>query len=257
MREKPKCLYWILSTISIISLVALFILIVYLYKFKNDSILLSLYSVWIGIVSGILFGALISLIVQFINDNTSEKDLLNRKKLIRERELNILSQQLSNFLSFYHDNERYLCDNYKIKNSLINGQIDIHIVHSNMKFLFKIYKRANKKNKHLIENYLLISNQITEEYNKLIELLNKKYVEFNNINIDLNYEVFSEEEINSLKLIPLFTHSYNDNFYSLIDDLLKIVKIFDLKIDYESNIWWSILAILLSDDLDLSKLKIK
>ena len=88
-------------------------------------------------------------------------------------------------------------------------------------------------------------------------MLNKKCVEFNNINIDLNYEVFSEEEINSLKLIPLFTHSYNDNFYSLIDDLLKIVKIFDLKIDYESNIWWSILAILLSDDLDLSKLKIK
>lgn len=257
MREKPKCLYWILSTISIISLVALVILIIYLYKFKNDSILLSLYSVWIGIVSGILFSALISLIVQIINDNTSEKDLINRKKLIREREINILSQQLSNFLSFYHDNESCLRDKYKIKNSLINGQLDIDIVHSNMQFLFRIYKRANKKNRYLIENYLLISNQIKEEYNKLIELLNKKCVEFNNINIDLNYEVFSEEEINSLKLIPLFTHSYNNNFCSLIDDLLKIVKIFDLKIDYESNIWWSILAILLSNDLDLSKLKIK
>ena len=111
MRRKPKSLYWILSITSILTFIALIILIIYLYKFKDNNTLLSLFSVWVGLTSGLLFSALISLIVQIINDKINEYDLLNRSRLIRQREMNILANELSNFLSFYHINEQALLNN--------------------------------------------------------------------------------------------------------------------------------------------------
>ena len=125
MRRKPKSLYWILSITSILTFIALIILIIYLYKFKDNNTLLSLFSVWVGLTSGLLFSALISLIVQIINDKINEYDLLNRSRLIRQREMNILANELSNFLSFYHINEQALLNNYGIKNSLVNNKTDI------------------------------------------------------------------------------------------------------------------------------------
>ncbi len=81
MSKRPKCLYWILSILSVSSFLALIALIVCLYTFKADSILLAIFSVWISIVSGLLFSSIVSLIVQIINDNTNQKDILQRKQL--------------------------------------------------------------------------------------------------------------------------------------------------------------------------------
>lgn len=255
MRERPKCLYWILSVFSVISLVALVTLVVFLYKFKDNATLLGIFSAWISIVSGLLFSAIVSLVVQIINDNVSKKEILNRKALIRKREIDILSREMSLFLSFYHDTESCLLQKYKLEDSLVDNNLDANIVHSNMRTLSNVYKRANKQNKVFIENYLLISHTVKEQYNRVIELINKKRVEFDNINIDMNFQIFSKEEIESLKLIPLYVKEYNDNLYSCIENFIKIVNIFNLEINFDDNMWLSLIAILMSDDIDLTNLK--
>ncbi len=253
MAKKFKKSYLIFILISIISTIALVGLIIFLYKSKEDSTLLSIYSCWISIVASILFSTVISFIVQIINDFRVIKDFLNRKELIRSREIGILTNEMSNFLSLYHDNEIFLIDKYKIKDSLVSNQLSIDIIQQNMHFLSKKLNRANKKIKIFIENYLLISDNIKTEYNKVVELLNKKRVEFENINIDLNFEVFSKKEIDSLKLIPVFVNEYNDNIYTLIDSFLKIVKIFDIQINFENNKWLTLIALLLTDNLKFEK----
>jgi len=227
-------------------------LIIHLYE-TSDSYWSTIYSSWISIVSSILFSTIISFIVQVINDLRARKDILSRKELIRSREIESLTNEMSNFLSLYHDNEIFLLDKYKIKDSLESNQLSIDVIQENMRVLNQKLNRANKKNKIFIENYLLISDNIKAEYNKVIELLNKKRVEFENINIDLNFEVFSKKEIDSLKLIPVFVNEYNDNIYTLIDSFLKIVKIFDIQINFENNKWLTLIALLLTDNLKFEK----
>ena len=253
MAKKFKKSYLFFIVISIISALALVGLLISLYKLKNNSVLLSIYSCWISIVASILFSTVISFIVQLINDFRAIKDILSRKELIRSREIGILTNELSNFLSLFHDNEVILIDKYKIKDSLLNKQLNINIIKDNMHILSKKLSRASKQNKVLIENYLLISDNIKIEYNKVIELLNKKRLEFENINIDLNFEVFTKTEIESLKLIPVFVNEYNENIYTLIESLLQIVTIYDIQINFQNNKFLTLMALLLSDSLKSDK----
>lgn len=252
MAKKFKLSYLTLILLTAIFSIVLISLVIQLYN-THDSYWLTIYSSWISIVASILFSTIISFIVQIINDFRARKDILSRKELIRSREIGILTNEMSNFLSLYHDNEIFLIDKYKIKDSLISNQLSIDIIQENMLILSKKLNRANKKNKIFIENYLLISDNIKTEYNKVVELLNKKRVEFENINIDLNFEVFTKKEIDSLKLIPVFVNEYNDNIYTLINSFLKIVKIFDIQINFENNKWLTLIALLLTDNLKLEK----
>ena len=109
---------------------------------------------------------------------------------------------------------------------------------------------SNKENLSCIENYLLISENTKNQYNKVVELLNNKRQEYENINIDLNIEVFSEKELNSLNVIPIIVNEYNNNRYTLIDSFIKIIDSFDLKINFDNNKWWNILALLLTYNPD-------
>ena len=252
MAKKFKLSYLTFILLTAIFSIVLISLVIQLYN-THDSYWLTIYSSWISIVASILFSTIISFIVQIINDFRARKDILSRKELIRSREIGILTNEMSNFLSLYHDNEIFLIDKYKIKDSLISNQLSIDIIQQNMHFLSKKLNQANKKIKIFIENYLLISDNIKTEYNKVVELLNKKRVEFENINIDLNFEVFSKKEIDSLKLIPVFVNEYNDNIYTLIDSFLKIVKIFDIQINFENNKWLTLIALLLTDNLKFEK----
>lgn len=252
MAKKFKLSYLTFILLTAIFSIVLISLVIQLYN-THDSYWLTIYSSWISIVASILFSTIISFIVQIINDFRARKDILSRKELIRSREIGILTNEMSNFLSLYHDNEIFLMDKYKIKDSLVSNQLSIDIIQQNMHFLSKKLNRSNKKIKIFIENYLLISDNIKTEYNKVVELLNKKRVEFENINIDLNFEVFSKKEIDSLKLIPVFVNEYNDNIYTLIDSFLKIVKIFDIQINFENNKWLTLIALLLTDNLKFEK----
>ena len=252
MAKKFKLSYLTFILLTAIFSIVLISLVIQLYN-THDSYWLTIYSSWISIVASILFSTVISFIVQVINDLRARKDILSRKELIRSREIEVLTNEMSNFLSLYHDNETFLLDKYKIKDSLVSNQLSIDVVQQNMRVLSKKLNRANKKNKIFIENYLLISNNIKTEYNKVIELINKKRVEFENINIDLNFEVFTKKEIESLKLIPAFANEYNDNLYTLIDVFLNIVKIFDIHINFENNKWLTLIALLLTDNLKLEK----
>lgn len=252
MAKKFKLSYLTFILLTAIFSIVLISLVIQLYN-THDSYWLTIYSNWISIVASILFSTIITFIVQILNDFRARKDILSRKELIRSREIGILTNEMSNFLSLYHDNEIFLMDKYKIKDSLVSNQLSIDIIQQNMHFLSKKLNRSNKKIKIFIENYLLISDNIKTEYNKVVELLNKKRVEFENINIDLNFEVFSKKEIDSLKLIPVFVNEYNDNIYTLIDSFLKIVKIFDIQINFENNKWLTLIALLLTDNLKFEK----
>ena len=252
MAKKFKLSYLTFILLTAIFSIVLISLVIQLYN-THDSYWLTIYSSWISIVASILFSTIISFIVQIINDFRARKDVLSRKELIRSREIGILTNEMSNFLSLYHDNEIFLIDKYKIKDSLVSNQLSIDIIQQNMHFLSQKLNRANNKIKIFIENYLLISDNIKTEYNKVVELLNKKRVEFENINIDLNFEVFTKKEIDSLKLIPVFVNEYNDNIYTLIDSFLKIVKIFDIQINFENNKWLTLIALLLTDNLKFEK----
>lgn len=211
---------------------------------------MGIFSAWISIISGLLFSAVISLIVQVINDNISVRELEHKKTQIRLREINIISQELSNFISFFHDTELFLMKKYKIKDSLEGGNLNINIIQENMKHLHNAKKKANKENLSCIESYLLISENTKNQYNKVVELLNNKRQEYENINIDLNTKVFSEKELNSLNVIPIIVNEYNNNRYTLIDSFIKIIKSFDLKINFDNNKWWNILALLLTCNPD-------
>ena len=248
MRKRPKSLYWILSTISSLSFVALIALMFCLYKYKSNATLLGIFSVWISIIAGLTFSAVISLIVQVINDNANKNDILERKDAIRKREISILSREISLFLSIYHYNEKELLKKYKIQDSLSNNNLDSNIVHSNMQILNRYFKRANQQNKVLIENYLLLSRSIQEQYNKVVDLLCKKRIEYENINIDFNFEIFSKEELEILKIIPLYIKEYNDNVFLSIDNFTKIVDIFKLEINFDDFMWLSLIAVLISND---------
>jgi len=120
-----------------------------------------------------------------------------------------------------------------------------------MKTLNKVYKKANVQNKAFIENYLLISDPIKVQYNKVIELINKKRVEFDNINIDMNFQIFSKEELDVLNLIPLYVKDYNDNLYTCLENFIKIVNTYNLEINFDDNMWLSLIAVLLSDNIAL------
>ncbi|MBQ7351242.1 MAG: hypothetical protein IJW59_00020 [Clostridia bacterium] len=250
MTRKPKLLYWILSATSILSIITLIALLVCLYVYQEDSTWMGIFSAWISIISGLLFSAVISLIVQVINDNISVRELEYKKTQIRLREINIITQELSNFISFFHDTELFLMNKYKIKDSLEGGNLNINIIQENMKHLHNVKKKANKENLSCIENYLLISENTKNQYNKVVELLNNKRQEYENINIDLNTEVFSEKELNSLNVIPIIVNEYNNNRYILIDSFIKIIESFDLKINFDNNKWWNILALLLTYNPD-------
>jgi len=151
MRKRPICLYWILSLISIVSFIALIVLVICLHNYKNDAVLLGLFSAWTSIVSGLLFSAIISLIVQAINDNANKNDIMERKEAIRNRELNILSREMSLFLSIYHYNEKELLKKYKIQDSLSNNNLDSNIVHSNMNIQTNILREQINKTKPLLK----------------------------------------------------------------------------------------------------------
>ncbi len=247
MKNKPKSLYWILSIVSGVSFLILIALIICMYCFKDDATLLAVFSAWISIVSGLLFSSIISLIVQIINDNVSERDFLQRKESKRTKEINLLSREISLFLSFYYDNESYLLQKYNLKESLVDGNLNSDIIRYNMKILNKAYNKANKQDKVFIENYLLLSDYIKEQYNKVVDILNKKREEFDNINIEMNSQVFSYEEIESLKIIPLYVKSYNENLYTCIEDFIKLVNIFNLKMDFNDNKWLSLIALILTN----------
>ena len=144
--------------------------------------------------------------------------------------------------------KKELLKKYKIQDSLSNNNLDSNIVHSNMQILNRYFKRANQQNKAIIENYLLLSESIQEQYNKVVDLLCKKRIEFENINIDLNYEIFSKDELDILRIIPLYIKSYNDNVFLSIDNFTKIVNVFKLKIDFDDFMWLSLISVLITND---------
>lgn len=251
MIKKFKLSYLFFILLTTIFSIILISLIIKLYN-TNDSYWLAVYSSWISIIASILFSTIISFVVQIINDYRERKDILSRRELIRSREIGILTNEMSNFLSLYHDNETFLLNKYKIKDSLIDNKLSINVIRKNMKILSQKLNHANKQNKIFIENYLLLSDSITKKYNEIVEFLNKKRSKFENINIDLNFEIFSKKEIDSLNIIPMFTKKYN-NYYCLIDKFLKIVEVFGLKINFENNKWWTIITLLLLDNFKLEK----
>ena len=127
MAKKFKLSYLTFILLTAIFSIVLISLVIQLYN-THDSYWLTIYSSWISIVASILFSTIISFIVQIINDFRARKDILSRKELIRSREIGILTNEMSNFLSLYHDNEIFLMDKYKIKDSLVSNQLSIDII---------------------------------------------------------------------------------------------------------------------------------
>ena len=248
MINKFKNYYWLFIILTIISFIALVFCMVMIYISKEDSYKLTIYSCWISIASGLLFSTIVSFYVQYINDLTARNNFLNRINGIRNHEIDNLSKELSMFLSLYHGVEVCMIKKYEINDSLVDGLLDINIIRTNMQILSIKNDKEKEKNECLIENYLLLSGPLRQQYIELISKLNKKRMDLEKINLDSNFDVFSKNEIDSLKLINLFATKYNDNFYVLIEALLNIVKVFKLEINYDDYIYLMVLFALMNDN---------
>ena len=67
----------------------------------------------------------------------------------------------------------------------------------------------------------------------------------------MNFQIFSKEELDVLNLIPLYVKDYNDNLYSCLENFIKIVNTYNLEINFDDNMWLSLIAVLLSDNIAL------
>ncbi len=237
MNKNFKKSYWVFIGITLVLLAVLIWLFIELYLAQGKGDILYIYSAWISVIASILFATIVSFIVQIINDTRAINELIERKSNIRQREISELSYCASSFLSLYHDNEEYLVKKYNLKDSVVNGKININIIKNNMAAVNKNLDSATDDDLAISKNYLLMSDFIKEQYNKLVDEVQKKHKKFNDINTDLNYEVFTQDELKTLNIIPIFAKPFSANSYQYIESLLKMVRAFNLKINFTYNKW--------------------
>ena len=71
---------------------------------------------------------------------------------------------------------------YEINDSLVDGLLDINIIRTNMQILSLKNDKEKEQNECLIENYLLLSGPLRQQYIELISKLNKKRMDLENKN---------------------------------------------------------------------------
>ena len=240
-----KIFKWILSKWKYILIIILIIASLWLLiKLSSNQILLAIFS---G-----LFGSLcVSLVFELIND--INKSLSNKRLIsqIRIREFAPVKRTLSSFIRNINTREDSLLETFNLTSSFTNGKIDISNFEFNM-FVFKnAFDRLGKSKlmdndkEYVKENIscLLMQDNAKEneverdtpdlfyEFHEFNEACIQLYKKMEQLNLDYNLNIFSNEEINAIdyfsreiKLREILKFYYPYRLVKILEQILNIEK---------------------------------
>ena len=228
----------------------------------NIDELASIWSALIGIFASLFFSAVVSYIVQKINDEREKNNILTTKNLIRLRELEKLSTHINSFISTYHDCETELNKKFNIIKDSFDDQantMDLNIIIQNLYLAEELKKeKLDEDAINKLNDYSFNSERIKNVYNEMATYLEKQATRFTALNDMSHIEIFDKEEIGTLSMILSIKENQSVDVVQVkiyLECLFSLIKKFDLKIDIYVNYEWIIVAVLLleiySDKADM------
>lgn len=245
-------------TIIISFLAMVIFLVLLIFNIGKDSI----WSTLVSIFASLFFSAIVSYIVQKINDDREANSILTTKNLIRSRELEKLSVYINSFISTYHDCEVELNNTFSIiKDSFDNNAMILNTIKQNL-YLVEELKKAKLDEKELnkLHDYSLTSVKMRNEYNKMATYIENQVTQFTSLNDTYHIEIFNKEEIATLSMIlPIKEDESTDiiqvQFY--LGNLFSLIKKFDLNINIYVNYEWILVIFVLMNIYDEKTIKIE
>ncbi len=252
--------YFVFITFIIIPLIPMCIFLKNLYCSK-ESEYFTIWSSWISVLASISFGALVSMVVQTINDirekNTKKYIITSNRARLLERVNNILNS----FVSNYHDCEAFLVAEYKfMKDSYSENKIDFSNIVQNLCFAekLKVTIKKGKKSSEL-NNYLLNGKFMRNQYNDMIKNLKQVALEMQNLNQLNSFSIFTETEINDFLFLTEITGNTifdAKQSKSYLKSIFRIVEEYKFKINVYINYEWALVSLtfLIANEEDNYKL---
>lgn len=246
-----KIFKWILSKWKY-ALITIFIVtsLLLLIKFSCNQTLLAIFS-------GLFGSACVSFLFELIND--INKSLSNKRLIsqIRIREFAPVKRTLSSFIRSINTREDFLLETFNLTSSFTDGKIDI----SNFEFNMFVFKNASDRlekselkdnDKEYVKtniSCLLMQDNAEEndvkqdtpdlfyEFHEFNEACIQLYKKMEQLNLDYNLNIFSNEEINAIdyfsreiKLREILKFYYPYRLVKILEQILNIEKF--LKADF-------------------------
>lgn len=254
--KRIKIILFLTLAISFIAM----IIFVLLLAFHVDCKLDSMWSTLVSIFASLFFSTLVSAIVQKINDDREARSIISMKNSVRDREIEKLTIYINSFISTYHDCETELISQYDFMTDCFNnGQLDLDVIVQNLCFAEELIKHEDSK--HLlnkIDDYMINSQSMRNEYNKMVNLINECAAQFNLLNDTYRLPIFEEDEITALKIVlPIENKEIMDivqvKFY--LSNLFDIIEKFNISLNIYVNYEWLVVASILMETLNEDSLE--
>lgn len=220
----------------------------------------SIWSTLIGVLASLFFSALVSVIVQKINDDREERIIKSTINSVRDRELEKIAIHINSFISSYHDCEAELCAQYDfMKDCFNNGQLDLDVIVQNLCCAEELINY--EQSKHLldkIDDYMINSSFMRNAYNRMVNLIKMSVKQLNSLNDTYHLPIFAKDEINSLEMIlPIETKDIIDTtqvkFY--LSNLFDAIKKLNIQLNIFVNYEWLVVAFILMETLNQNSLE--
>lgn len=206
MKKFLKYLWFIIPT-----LIGIGLLIGSFCSFNNNP---TLWSAIIGCASSLTFSAIVSWVVQYINDKSAQKKDLNLRNNIRDLTLSPVRKELNKFMREYYMREDQLVNKIpNLKHSISENGINIENITKNLFIFESIYKNYSKYSflkkedekfvKINIGNYQIISQDMNTKYENLSKICKSCYENMERENIYNNLDIFTKFEIKTIKNFPI------------------------------------------------------
>lgn len=125
MKKFLKYLWFLIPT-----LIGIALIIVFSCLFSGNP---TIYSTIIGCASSLTFSAIVSWVVQYINDKSAQKKDLNLRNNIRDLTLSPVRKELNEFMRYYYLREDQLVNKIpNIKHSISENGINIENITKNL-----------------------------------------------------------------------------------------------------------------------------
>ena len=222
----------------------------------------SMWSTLISILASLFFSALVSYIVQKINDDRESRTTKTIIDSVRKRELEKIAIYINSFISTYHDCEVELISQFGfIKDCYNNKKIDLNVITQNVCYAEELIKFEHPQ--HLINklnDYMLNSALMRNEYNKMAKLISESATHLNSLNDTYRMTIFSQKEIDVLSMVyPVQNEELLDSVQvmSYLSNLFTITNEFSITLNIFVNYEWIIVAFALMEVFKTNTLEIE